>query len=352
MKKIKFLSMLLAFALSVGFVSCTEDEDDNNGTVVVPNGTNGTITPGLVNGKRLTGVGVANIEYDEEGRVIAFTDNGYYNDGELEDAPKYIVSYNPFEINFNNDYTRLRVYDVTFTKEGYIKSFKNVYEDFEGEGSGVQKEEWKLSYKDGCLTKVDASGSTTENYDGETFSGKFSGRLNVKWNNGNMTQAVIYNTSNAYGYTRTDTVVYTLTYGNDENTHRQSTPAETLLWGEYIEMLMYLGYFGKSSLMLPKTFEYNEAWIEGDEYYYRTVNNSNCSYNYDKNVDGTLGVIYEKEEWRETIYNKAGDIVSQNEDVFHKEMEYRYNDEDVSAPMESKAVKRSKKSNRRGFLSR
>lgn len=65
-----------------------------------------------------------------------------------------------------------------------------------------------------------------------------------------------------------------------------------------------------------------------------------------------MGVIYEKEEWRETIYNKAGDIVSQNEDVYHEEVEYRYNDEDVSAPMESKTVRKDMKNSRRGFWRR
>ena len=343
MKKIKFLSMLFAFVFSIGFLSCSNDDDDDNGGSI-PVAPNGTINPGLVNGRYLTGVGKANIEYDETGRVASFTDNGYYNEGWDDDGSKYIVSYNPFEIAFTDGENNIKVSGVTFTKEGYIKSIKMVRADSEC----TEKETWNLTYDDGYLTKIDATGDFTENYGGESYSGKYKGKLDIKWNNGNMDKVQITTISSENGYTSTDTTSYVFSYGNEENIHRQPTPAQALDFNEHVEILVYLGYFGKAGSLLPKTLECRNTWIEDD---YHTVFTQRNSYDYSMNSDGMLKVVYNEIEQKETTYNEVGEIAYQYDDVYDEQIEYRY-DKDAPAPMESKAVKRSKKSNRRGFLSR
>ena len=352
MKNIKLLAMLFAFALSAGFTSCSDDDDDNTGggTTVAPDGTNGTLAPGLVNDKRLTGVGASNIEYDEEGRVTTFTDNGYYNDGG-DDDPKYIVSYNPFEITLTiNESSKMKMYDVKFTKEGYIKSSKTLYEDKSEDEVSTRLEDWSLTYNDGCLTKIEATGNVTEKYHGETFKGKYTAKIDVDWNNGNIAQITRYYGENADGYTEKDTTLYTLTYGNEENTFRQYTPAETLEWGEHIEILMYLGYFGKASTLLPKSMEYSS--VQQDYYdntYYQ--NKTYNSYTYEKNYNGALGVVYKEQTIKLINYNKDGEIIYEDEYTHSDETDYRY-DSDTSAPMETKAVKKNKKSKLHGFLRR
>ena len=345
MKNIKLLAMLFAFALSVGFASCSDDDDDNTGggTTVAPDGTNGTLAPGLVNDKRLTGVGASNIEYDEKGRVTTFTDNGYYNDGGYDD-PIYIVSYNPFEITLTiGESSKMKMYDVKFTKEGYIKSSKTLYE-YKPENEVItQLEDWSLTYNDGCLTKIEATGNVTEKYHGETFKGKYTAKIDVNWNNGNITQITRYHSENAYGYTEKDTTLYTFTYGNEENTFRQFTPAETLEWGEHIEILMYLGYFGKASTLLPKSMEYTTTYKE-DGVIYETMTRKH-TYTYENNYDGTLGYVlnqyHQINYYNESQYSHTGETGT----------EYRY-DSDASAPMETKAVKKNKKSKLHGFLRR
>lgn len=343
MKKIKFLSMLFAFVFSIGFLSCSNDDDDDNGGSI-PVAPNGTINPGLVNGRYLTGVGKANIEYDETGRVASFTDNGYYNEGWDDDGSKYIVSYNPFEIAFTEGENNIKVSGVTFTKEGYIKSIKMVRADSEC----TEKETWNLTYDDGYLTKIDATGDFTENYGGESYSGKYKGKLELKWNNGNMDKVQITSISSENGYTSTDTTSYVFSYGNEVNIHRQPTPAQALDFVEHVEILVYLGYFGKAGSLLPKTMECRNTWIEDD---YHTVFTQRNSYDYSMNSEGMLKVVYNEIEQKETTYNEVGEIAYQYDDVYDEQIEYRY-DKDAPAPMESKTVRKDMKNSRRGFWRR
>lgn len=75
------------------------------------------------------------------------------------------------------------------------------------------------------------------------------------------------------------------------------------------------------------------------------------SYTYEKNYNGALGVVYKEQTIKLINYNKDGEIIYEDEHTRSDETDYRY-DSDTSAPMETKAVKKNKKSKLHGFLRR
>ena len=366
MKNLKHLALLFALILSVTFAACSKDDDNNGGTgdeetTVTPggdngttgsqNGTSGKFIPGYVNGKYLTGIGEGSIEYDVEGRVIKFTDNGYFGQNY-----KYNVTYNPFEINLNayDGEIKIRMHDVEFTKEGYIKSAEVAYEYEDGEKN---EEEWSLTYKDSRLTKIAAKAKYTENYDGEEFSYKGNATFKLNWENGNITDATSEYKASGYGITEESSESYSFTYGNRANTSNQFTPATTFDFGEDIEILLYLGYFGKATNLLPETRVQKLSYNDVSEYGYDTEEITTTSlYSYTKNEDGTLNLVT-VENNEKTIRYLDGEVCNEYEYTSNEYVYYSYdnvsNEDDYiyeNSPMKAKQNGRGNK--RFGLLRR
>lgn len=339
MKNLKHLALLFALILSVTFAACSKDDDNNGGTgdeetTVTPggdngttgsqNGTSGKFIPGYVNGKYLTGIGEGSIEYDVEGRVINFTDNGYFGRNY-----KYYVTYNPFEINLNayDGEIKIRMHDVEFTKEGYIKSAEVAYEYEDGEKN---EEEWSLTYKDSRLTKIAAKAKYTENYDGEEFSYKGNATFKLNWENGNITDATSEYKASGYGITEESSESYSFTYGNQANTSNQFTPATTFDFGEDIKILLYLGYFGKATNLLPETRVQKLSYNDVSEYGYDTEEITTTSlYSYTKNEDGTLNLVTVENNEKSTLY-LDGEVYGEYEYTINEDVYYSYDNENVA----------------------
>lgn len=184
-------------------------------------------------------------------------------------------------------------------------------------------------YKDCRLTKIAAKIKYTENYDGEEFSFKGNATFKLNWENGNITDVTSEYKASAYGITEESSASLSFTYGNRANTSNQFTPATTFDFGEHIEILLYLGYFGKATNLLPETRVYKTSVIEEDVEFDTHELTITSQYSYTKNEDGTLNLVTVENNEKSTLY-LDGEVYGEYEYTINEDVYYSYDNENVA----------------------
>ncbi len=299
MKRIlRFLPVLVVVFFTAIAVSCGSDEKEEVfDTPIVPGVVGGNGSGNEENGTNpaVKGLRLASIEtdysdirfwYDADGNLVKFT--GEYS------GNVYNVTYNPFEINYEDDNDKVRVYNVKFTKEGYIKSFTLEEESTEYDEYENYVETDELIYNDGFLVKM--VGDFSEIY--ESISSKGKGTMTLKWVNGNVTAVEVESVGGdgkSASSVGTGTTVFE--YNGIQNNYKQFTKPMALAGGDCVSPLMYLGFFGKACEMLPSVVTMSSVY---DEKYggltYKTLIEEKHRYEYEFNKDKTLNVVHDEYE--------------------------------------------------------
>lgn len=338
MKKLKFLPIIV-LALFTAFTlgACGNDDNPIDNPPYEPVVGDSVKFNHTVNGKYLTSIGSTEYVYDVDNNLNYY--NGVYS-GWL-----YKVSVNPFEVNHKSnehDY-EARIYNVKFTKDGYISSF--IVDETSEYYSTTAK--FGVTYTNDCIAKI-------VNYVSGSEEGlKMEGSIEYKfiWENENLSKI---ETSGEVSYSngKKQKVKYdiTYTYGSLENKYRQYTPALTTFYdSDWFSPLIYLGYFGKSSKMLP--IEANRKDIEIDYIYngedeaYISTSNIICSY--ELNDDGTIACVFEEREYSEAFEDYFDTWVDyETYDFIYDNVQPDYGLHKKTVRMSDKGIKRA------GFLNK
>ncbi len=275
MKTIKILA-LMAIALPMAFISCSDDDDASSS----PSSDSAIITTSDGDQMLLTSIksGSYNyyrFDYDDEGRCTSVY-GGCWD---------YDISYDPYKIVNDEDD------DISFSFNGSGYVTKVTY-SWSYKGSGWEESgkcTTNISYDGDHPTKITESYNGTEIEDGDKYTYSGSGTATLTWKNGNMTlMSVTWKESDSDGDNWTGKATYTYEYGNTPNECRQHTLAlnEAYYEMDFTEDLGFIGYFGKGTSNLPTSYEetWEEEWDDGDEYNY----SSPYSLSYTTNSDGTI----------------------------------------------------------------
>ena len=256
----KFGMMLLAAALCVGMSSCSDDDDKEVGV-------GGSLSfasnnPLISEGKKL----LTRIEWYEDGYTII------YDDQQRPIQIKY--SYENYG-NVSINYTDGTISDedgddekVTFTHEGYIKSYTYSYSKNDGEA--YEKGTTSFSYSSRCLTKMEDKFQGFQS--GEKWSGTWS--VTNAWSGGNIVKSTYLDKYTEDGETDEDRGECTIEYSDLNNKFRQFTIGQSnaieLEEGE----IAATGLLGLGPQKLPKkvVWDYGESSI----------------FEYELNDDGTI----------------------------------------------------------------
>ncbi|MCD8266104.1 MAG: hypothetical protein LUC33_03010 [Prevotellaceae bacterium] len=243
---------LMAVALPMAFISCSDD-DDEGGSPKVSNS--------VFAGYQLTSVKVGSneryaFEYDEEGRCTYIYDWG----------DKYYIEQPGFKITADWEDEDNNI-SVSFNGDGYVSK---IVENFSDEYSGyvdAWTSTWTLSYSGGYLTKVDYSAVNKYTEDGYTETYKETGSLTLTWENNNLTK-MEGKLSGSNGDSETDT--YTFEYDDDVNGCQQCpiTILDQIVdWNDYADCFGLPGYLGKGPAYLPTSWkvEYVKSYSDEDD---------------------------------------------------------------------------------------
>ncbi len=278
MKVIKILA-LVAVALPMVFISCSNDDDNKSSgspsedTSVITTADGNKLLISKINSDLI-------FKYDDLGRCTYLNSwNSWF----------FTISYDPYKVEVTSDEDESVSCSLSFNGSGYISkcTWSETYDD--GEESGSGSETTTLSYNsNGQLTSATNNYSGKEKFDGESYS--YSGKvtLNITWEGGNMTKMAINQTEKGDGYSYSDSYTYTYSYGDIENKYRQytvdfdQTSADCL---DCIADFCLIGYMGIGSAYLPTSVKMEgEENEDGDVYNYDYT--YNCSYTL--NEDGTI----------------------------------------------------------------
>ncbi len=278
MKKIVLFSACALMALSLTFVSCSDDDDFGE----APKSGVGVITTDDGDRLLLSGIsGWLSLSYDSDGNLTYF-------DG-------WDVYYNPFE--FVNEYDKYyysrESLQFSFNDKGYATKAVYKYEENDDGDTGTGDGTINASYdSDGHLTKM--SGSFSEEWKEDGYNDKFTSTfsVNITWKNGNATEAKVEWSENGseYGesYRSSENATYTFSYGNTENKYNQYIVALTFDYDDLSEYFDFgfLGYLGKGPDYLPSKLSIDEVYedSDGDDDSY----SYSYTYSYTLNSNGTI----------------------------------------------------------------
>lgn len=302
----QLMAILMVAVVSIGFVSCGDDDDKN------PSGVNQiqpgevpspTITDANGNVVQLRSVGGYTFNYDENGKLASFS-----GDGET-----FEIKGNSFTYSYEDDDDKT-VVNVAINNYGFISAISYKYEEVDRHGE-VEKEEGvaNFSYNGSKqLTGFSGNGTwfETDVEDGiqvGSWSGTGSIKTTINWSNGNLIssnyQSSNYGkgsyTENGKTYTEseseTETGTVTFTYGSERNGALQLPfiVGERVLQMDDFSIFGVLGLFGVGPVNLPVSYTFNETEVEiedGEE----ERHEDHAAYNlkFDMNSNGTLATEY------------------------------------------------------------
>ncbi len=337
-KYLRFLAtMVFAFFTAFTFNSCSSDDDLNedspNSDVEEAIGFSPT-----VNGKYLTSVGDFDFIYNDYTgileRYISWDDT-------------YNVSHDPFEVicsevdEYGDEIDEFveHMYDVKFTKDGYIKSFKMlVYYHNNGLDYIYNNKtiyEFDITYNRDYITEITIKAS------GENNGRKIAGNAvyNINWKDGYIDNVEVNtNTTDNYSSNSSYEYSYVTVEGNK---YKQYTPASVYFIETFDTMLyplFYLGYFGKASAILPTTIKINTIMNDGTHEF---IEEYNSTFSYELENDATVACVYEKGKY---YLSEDGDISEWDNNEIHK---YSY---DIKTETPKKTLKKGNRNVKRNWI--
>ena len=278
----KLLSLFSLLALlSVGFVSCSGDDDD----FVNPGQGKPSTSAGLLDkstGLRITSVGSYSFEYDSKGRLDYV---------KTSSSRGYRFSYNPNKIYYND--SEKEAFLVGYNDSGYLASMSYTASESGEELTGMAT----LSYDDeGHLVQVNQTYTETENEYGKRYKGTEQSTLTLTWKNGLLTKAIDKWTWKDDEESGTETLTWTFEYSDNamENYYNKYLQmAQSVLRPIDIDdnfpYIGYIGLFGKGPKYLPSSAQCEKK--RDDRQGNRQSQNQNTqTYNFDYgfNNDGSI----------------------------------------------------------------
>lgn len=346
--------LAVVFSVAVAISSCSDDDKEESFDTPITPGvigggeTGDSINP-MVKGLRLSSIehdyGNMRFRYDDNGNLLMYTG--------IHSGWLYNVSYNPFEIECQTEGDKVHLYNVKFTKEGYIKSFTvrtcEVEEDYNYNYEDVANCEF--IYKNEQLVKIVLGGSWSEN----DITADVKGNMILTWNNGNI-ESVNYETVSVVGnsYKSVASEVRTIEYDDTPNYSKQFTPGMEILDTDYMSPLVYLGFFGKPCDKLPSIVNVSDIF---DEAYgaesFKTEGKEKHSYEYEFNEDNTLYCVYDEysineKEWENGVL--IYDDSDWNNYTHVQNYYYHYSEAAAEAAAERCAKSDVKRNHRKGLF--
>ncbi len=307
MKTIKVLA-LMAIALPMAFVSCSDDDDDDalsappSDALSAPSEDVSIITTedgDLLLVKSISGgsrYNTVSFTYDSQGRCTSANCWGEWTSYFSYDPYKMEIEMDDLEDGEEDAYS----IDLSFNGSGYVYWAK-LNDTWKEEGySGSETVYYSFSYdSDGHLTKVSFSDSWSEVEDGDRYSGSDNGDMTITWESGDITKVVVNDKETEDGYTDESKDTYTYEYGSTQNEYRQYLLATTIGLSDWVTGfadLSFIGYLGKGTAHLPTSCKYEYEGNEDGDTYSDTYSDT---FSYEKNSDGTI----KTEKWDGETYN-------------------------------------------------
>lgn len=279
-KSTTFAAALIA-GLSLASCNSSDDGDDvsNDG-----NSNAGTVTDNNGSKYRLTKAGNTTYSYDSEGKL-----SSVYANGET-----YNVSYNPFKLTHETSQEKDVIDNIRLNANGYITGARDVYDYKSGNSSEHEESNASFSYDgNGHLTRMTASSSGYEIYNGEKESFNGTRTITLTWNDGKLIK--VTDEVAGDGADDDDNYTYEFTYSNaTSNPLCQYTPNLLDVEVSIIQRLACIGYFGKGPSQLPSGCR---------EY------NSTCYYKYGLLSSGLV-------DWYSKSYDSSSSYTSKNYMVY------------------------------------
>lgn len=295
MKKLKFVSMMLALAIcSVVFVSCSDDDEDGGGSGA-PTVNAGTLTTNTGEKVKVTGVYDYDFTYDKDGLLSSIA-NTY---------SKIDISYNPckmiYDLLLDEEQTE---YNVTFNGFGYISKICFNYKDKYTTSSGYVD----LAYDgSGHLIRIAGNENGIEKDVNESYKFTTTAVRTYQWKNDNLqTTTSNENWTSSDGDKGEYKCEYTFSYDDAiKNTVSQFSYLQSypfVISDELLGYVIFAGMLGKPSAYFP-TSAVSVDYEEGEKY------TNNLSSFYDMNNDGTIATEYFYENGlRQTINYNYGSV--------------------------------------------
>ncbi len=274
MKKIVLFTMCTVIAMSMTFISCSDDDDE--GGSGVPDANVSVITTQDGEAVLVKSIG-SNISfnYDDQGRCTYAKESSYTS---------FDISYDPYMIEYyDSDWLESSLV-LSFNGSGYVSKYSCEFYDEDRYGSIKATETASFSYdSDGHITKISLSYNETEDFYGEIYTGSGSAEQTFTWQGGDMTKVVFSEKEKYDGETYEYKWTSTLDYSDTTNDCYQyvKATADEVTDGGSLAVLAYIGYFGKGTAHLPTAIE----TVEEEDGYTDTYSST---YSYTKNSNGTI----------------------------------------------------------------
>mgnify|MGYP006916078481 CR=1 FL=1 len=255
------MAMMLGVVLSVSFVSCGDDDEDDSGSST-PAVSNSVLSSRLkdVNGKTLLLTACGGYEYK------------YSNNGAL-----YECGGRPYEVDgltYKCSYSGTNIEgSFNLNRDGLVSKANCKIEEFDRE-SGILEWvcNWEFSYSYNAEKQLQKVEATTHQQDcDESGTPKSNGEehavLTYTWANGNLEKVVT--TTQDVGYVSDHFFhpsVYTFTYGNELNVTRQPVRSLEIIEDAGMIDVHMLGLFGIGPRNFPISYTLEKTEEDGDTY--------------------------------------------------------------------------------------
>ena len=283
---LSFLPTMVFVAFALTFASCSDDEEGNYN----PPSKGETYA-----GKLVTQVGNYKFYYDDYNRCFRMTS---YDDGTYE------IDYSKGTVTIDDGD---QVLNVKFNGDGYLTEMSGSWtESYDGEnysGSGSQN----IAYdSEGRLKSISVSSTEKYSYDGESGSVNATGIVECNWVGGDLVSSEGRYEEREDGYRWWETSSYDLTYDEAlDNETGQVPVAISDIFGDYTSSLPLAGLFGKGPAHLPESVSVRIEDSDG----YGYDNQGNVTYGL--NADGTIS--WER-LYYDTYHYSYKTVTSQDED--------------------------------------
>mgnify|MGYP006988853715 FL=1 len=268
------MAMMLGVVLSVSFVSCGDDDEDDSGSST-PAVSNSVLSSRLkdVNGKTLllTAVGDNEYRYASNGSLLmcGWLSNMNSKDRFMFDGLNYTAGDDEIEVDGR----------VELNRDGLVsKGYCNIKESYNE--SGII--EWTCSWEFTCtynsekqLQKIEAT-THQEHFDENgqlEHSGEELAILTYTWTDGNLVKVVT--TYQESGHVSDDffkPMTVTYSYGNEENVTRQPLKCQEMLYDRGFMELNVLGLYGIGPRNFPISYTLERNTYKSSESISFTLN--------------------------------------------------------------------------------
>lgn len=283
----KYWILLVIGIISLGFVSCGDDDDDGGASGTEADA--GAVTDADGSKCYITSIGdLASFEYDSNWRLTGWTHEDYYNWSVTYD-PLYMVG--QYVDEDDEEEETIVFSNFSLNSSGYITKFSasQKYYDSYYDESYSSTATYNFTYNSsGQLTEITCSGSGKETYEGETYSESGSFTDTFTWSNGVITSYESTSSGSGTGYKYTDNETGTFDYGDNEyvnSTKQYVYHVGEVIFGDDCELAI-LGYLGIGTTYLPVALSIEE---EGEETYDGEVETWSGSYTEDYSDEDEYG---------------------------------------------------------------